>query len=107
MTFHQGKLYVVDGQDQRGAVFTIDVNLAEPNWDRWMAVGNSGDPGYVGASGGWVQVAIPVPQNLRTATFTARFVYGTGVSWQTTNQNVSMQHSAPGWYVDDVAVVIP
>jgi hypothetical protein len=63
-----------------------------------------GRPGYVGQGTGWTRVTIPIPPTFRTPQFRARFAYASGVSSQTTNQNTSMQHTRPGWYVDDVAV---
>jgi hypothetical protein len=66
-----------------------------------------GREGYVGASAGWRQVSIPVPRAFRTAAFAVRFLYATGVSYRTTNQNTSMLNARPGWYIDDAAVVIP
>lgn len=66
-----------------------------------------GRPGYVGVSAGWTVVEIPIEPQYRTSQLRVRFVYATGVSYPTTSQAVSMQHARPGWYVDDVAVVLP
>ncbi|MBI5534697.1 MAG: hypothetical protein HY898_18370 [Deltaproteobacteria bacterium] len=62
--------------------------------------------GYTQASGsGWAKVEMAIPQSFRSSQFMVRFAYGTGVSYQTTNETTSMQHAKPGWYVDDVNVV--
>jgi len=61
-------------------------------------------PGFVSANGGWQQVAIPIPPALRTASFQVRFLYASGVSWQTTDEITSMDHTRAGWYIDDVSV---
>jgi hypothetical protein len=66
-----------------------------------------GLPGYTGASGGWQRVVIPIPPAYRTASFAVRFAYGSGVSYETTNESTSMAHARPGWYLDDVAVEAP
>jgi len=57
--------------------------------------------GYVGASGGWVTEAVEIPAAMASVTFQIRFVYGAGVSSQTTSQNGSMAGTRPGWYIDD------
>ena len=62
----------------------------------------NGKSGFVGSSSGWVSASIVIPASMTTATFQVRFVYGTGVSFDTTSETTSMQNSAPGWYVDNL-----
>ncbi|MCC6213225.1 MAG: hypothetical protein IT376_00005 [Polyangiaceae bacterium] len=87
---------------------TIEINGAM-GWGYSCNAQNSfyvdGQPGFIGSSGGWVLAELSLPPALRTATARVRFVYSSGVSYQTTSQSVSMTYTAPGWYLDDVAVV--
>jgi hypothetical protein len=39
---------------------------------------------------------------MASVTFQIRFVYGAGVSSQTTDQNQSMLGTAPGWFIDNL-----
>jgi hypothetical protein len=63
--------------------------------------------GFVGQSGGWKKVEITVPSDFRVTKFAARFIYGTGVSYPSTNLSTSRANSAPGWYIDDVSIQMP
>ena len=62
-----------------------------------------GRPGYVGVSGGWERVEIPIPAELVAAGFQLRFVYASGVALASTTQNAN-NFANPGWYIDDVAI---
>ncbi len=59
-------------------------------------------PGFVGTNDGWEELAIAIPAHLRTSQLSLRFVYASGVSYQTSNEQQTMQHTRPGWYVDAV-----
>ncbi len=61
-----------------------------------------GKAGFVGSSGGWVSQTVDVPFAMASVTFQVRFVYGAGVSSQTTDQNQSMLGTRPGWFIDDL-----
>lgn len=61
-----------------------------------------GKSGYVGSSGGWVTENITIPSSLASVTFQFRFVYASGVSSQTTDQEQSKLGTRPGWFVDDI-----
>jgi hypothetical protein len=63
-----------------------------------------GQSGYVQSSSGWQMVTVPIPANLRTSQFRARFAYSTGVSSQNDTPDTSRPNAAPGWYVDDVSL---
>ena len=83
---------------------TIDIN---PEQDSYACVEKNGfyvdgKSGYVGSSGGWVNESITIPAALASVTFQIRFVYGAGVSSQTTDQIASMAGTAPGWFIDDL-----
>ena len=63
-----------------------------------------GREGYVGASGGWELVEVPIPAELVAAGFQIRFAYSSGVALESTTQNANNFANA-GWYIDDVAIV--
>jgi hypothetical protein len=62
-----------------------------------------GKPGFVGGSGGWELVQIPIPAELVAAGFQIRFSYSSGVILQDDTQNAN-DFSNAGWYIDDLAV---
>ncbi|MEM9862775.1 MAG: hypothetical protein AAF938_14225 [Myxococcota bacterium] len=65
----------------------------------------SGRPGFVGASGGWEEVVLPLPADaLSAGSVTLRFSYSSGVSSSTTNANSSRRATDTGWFIDDVRI---
>jgi len=62
-----------------------------------------GKQGFVGNGGGWKLITIPVPSAMLTSTFRLRFIYGSGVSYASTNPETDRQHTRPGWYIDEIA----
>jgi hypothetical protein len=63
-------------------------------------------PGFVQTSGGsWQKVEIDVPAEMITSTFKIRFVFSSGVQKSTSSQTPS-NYSYPGWYIDDVSVMV-
>lgn len=62
-------------------------------------------PGYVGKNGAWERVEVTIPPEFRTDRFRVRFAYASGVSSQSTSQTPSSSRAAPGWYIDEVAIV--
>jgi hypothetical protein len=84
---------------------TIDINPEQTSSFRCVDRNNfyvDGKSGYTGSSGGWVNENIPIPASMLSVTFQVRFVYGAGVSSQTTDQNQSMLGTEPGWYIDNL-----
>lgn len=84
---------------------TIDINPQMTS--SYSCVSNNdfyvdGKAGFVGSSAGWVSANINVPAAMASVTFQVRFVYGAGVSSQTTDQTQSMQGTRPGWFVDNL-----
>jgi hypothetical protein len=64
-------------------------------------------PGFVQTSGGaWQKVDVPIPAALRTAKFAIRFVYATGVSSQNNTPATSRPNAKPGWYLDDLSLLV-
>ena len=63
-----------------------------------------GKPGYVQQSNGWLRTQLAIPTDARTDQFQIRFVYGGGVVFPTIQPSVAMQHTGPGWYLDDLSV---
>jgi hypothetical protein len=61
-------------------------------------------PGYTGQSGGWQRVELSVPTEFRTAQFSIRFAYGTGVSSAEGTVDDSRPRARPGWYIDDLTI---
>lgn len=62
-------------------------------------------PGFIGTSAGaWVHEDVAIPANLVTSKFAARFIWSSGVSFQTTSPADSRLHSSAGWYIDNIAV---
>ena len=55
----------------------------------------------------WQRSELSIPAELRTSEFQLRFVYSSGVAYPTTNDGEAMQHTAPGWYLDDLSIEIP
>lgn len=64
-------------------------------------------PGYVQQSDGWHRTQLEIPADVRTDTFRVRFVYSGGVAFPTAEPSVTMQHTEPGWYLDDLSVELP
>ena len=66
-----------------------------------------GRPGFIGTSAGaWLHEDVVIPANLITSKFAARFIWSSGVSYQTTNADTSRQHSSAGWYIDNVGITL-
>ncbi len=63
-------------------------------------------PGYILSNDGWERVEIPIPTALRTAQFAVGFFFGSGLSYETQDMAISMQYTAPGWYIDDFSIEI-
>ena len=63
-----------------------------------------GKIGFVGSNGIWEKVEVSLPAAVVTATMLVRFAYASGVSYQTVDEATSMQHTAPGWYLDDLSI---
>jgi hypothetical protein len=63
-----------------------------------------GMPGFVGASGGWELVEVPIPAEMVAEGFRIRFAYSSGVILDSTTQNANSFSNA-GWYIDDLAIV--
>tara|TARA_R110002096_G_scaffold299503_2_gene493982 strand:+ start:55981 stop:56820 length:840 start_codon:yes stop_codon:yes gene_type:complete len=61
-----------------------------------------GKDGYVGTSNGWLSESFIIPQELASVTFQVRFVYASGVSSETSDQNESMAGTKPGWFIDNL-----
>ncbi len=57
-------------------------------------------PGFIGTNDGWEELAIAVPPDLRTSQVAIRFAYASGVSYQTSNEQTTMQYTRPGWFLD-------
>ena len=57
-----------------------------------------GKQGWSGTipGGAWTQVTVPIPQNLRTADFRLRFLFGSDPDTRD-----------DGWLIDDIAIVTP
>ena len=64
----------------------------------------SGRDGYVGGSGGWELVEVPIPAELVAAGFQIRFSYSSGVALESRTQDADDFANA-GWYIDDVAII--
>lgn len=60
-------------------------------------------PGWVGTSGGWQQISVPIPAAAVTSSFRFRFAFSSGVSYASTSAETNRMHTRPGWYIDDVA----
>ena len=59
-------------------------------------------PGYVGSSGGWDTIEIPLPANASGASVVqVRFAFSAGVSSSTTSAESSRSGTRGGWYLDD------
>jgi hypothetical protein len=88
---------------------TTDINPAINSYqcvspNNWVV---DGKPGYVGASGGWQQVTVPIPASALGPGFRLRFAYSSGVSYQSNNAETNRMHTRPGWYLDDLAFTSP
>ena len=64
-------------------------------------------PGFVGASGGWQQITVPLPAAVVSSTFQVRFAYSSGVSYANGDPEIDRTHTRPGWYIDDISFVAP
>lgn len=64
-------------------------------------------PGWVGTSGGWQQISVPIPAAAVTPSFRFRFAISSGVSFASSNAETNRMHTRPGWYIDDVAFSAP
>lgn len=63
-------------------------------------------PGFTETSGGnWQKVEMDIPADMMTSTFKIRFVFSSGIQKNTTSQTPS-DYSYPGWYIDDVTVMV-
>lgn len=60
-------------------------------------------PGWVGMSGGWKEVTVPIPAAAVTSTFRLRFAFSSGVSFANNNAETNRGHTRPGWYIDDLS----
>lgn len=66
-----------------------------------------GKPGWVGMSGGWKEVTIPIPAAALTSTFQLRFAFSSGVSYANNNAETNRSYTRPGWYIDDLSFSSP
>ncbi len=60
-------------------------------------------PGWVGTSGGWQKISVPIPAAAVTPSFRFRLAFSSGVSFASSDAETNRLHTRPGWYVDDVA----
>lgn len=61
-----------------------------------------GLPGFVGQSGDWLTVRLPLDDLHRAGPFRLRFGYASGVSQPTFSAAESQRLNPPGWYIDNV-----
>lgn len=64
-------------------------------------------PGWVGMSGGWQQIRVPIPAAAVTPSFRFRFAFSSGVSFAGNNAETNRAYTRPGWYIDDVSFSVP
>jgi len=99
-----------DGTNWQSATLLYPGTIAiNPNIGSFECVDNEpgqfyvdGQDGYVGNSNGWVSENFLIPSALASVTFQVRFVYASGVSSQTSDQNESMAGTRPGWFLDNL-----
>ena len=64
-----------------------------------------GRAGFVGSSGGWERLIIPLPAEvLGESSVMVRFAWASGVSSTTTSASTSRSSTAPGWFIDDFRI---
>jgi hypothetical protein len=88
---------------------TVAIN---PNISSYSCVSQNnfyvhGKAGWVGTSGGWKEVTVPIPTGALTSSFRLRFAFSSGVSFANNNAETNRSHTRPGWYIDDLSFSAP